>query len=146
MAKQPSISNLAARNAVDEITVLLDEAGGDEGRIRIYDGTQPADVDTPITSQVLLAELQLSNPAFGAAVDNNPGALALGNAISDDTFANASGTASWFRCLTKSGIAVIDGSIGSTSSFDMIVDSLSIVVGQTVQVISFKYSMAETSS
>lgn len=144
MAKQPSISNLAAKNAVDEITALLDESGGDEGRVRIYDGAQPADVDTPITSQVLLADLQLSNPAFGAAVDNNPGGFALGNAISDDTSANASGTATWFRCVTKSGIAVIDGSVGLTSSFDMIVDNVTISAGQTVQIISFKYSMAET--
>ena len=143
MATQTSISNVAAINACDEITALLDESGGDRGKVRIYDGTQPFDVDTPVTSQVLLAELTLGFPAFSPAEDNTPGGLALSNPISDDTSANNSGTASWFRCVTKSGVAVMDGSVG-VGDFDMSVDSVSITAGQTVQVIFIKYKVRET--
>jgi len=142
MAKQPSISNAAAIAACDAITALIDEAGGDEGRIRIYSGAQPADVDTPITSQVLLADLQMNNPAFAAAFDTSPNATAVANTITDDTNADNSGNASFFRIVTKSGVAVIDGSVG-IGDFDLTVDSITISAGQTVQMISAKYAVRE---
>ncbi len=142
MAKQPSISNLAAKNACDEIAVLLD-AGAGAGRIRIYSGTQPADVDTAITSQVLLAELTLSDPAFGAAGDGNPGGQATAGSITDDTSANNTGTATWFRAVDSDLNAVIDGSAG-TSAADLILDSVSITSGQTVKVNSWVLTMRET--
>jgi len=142
MVKVPSISNLAAKNACDEITVLLD-AGAGAGRLRIYSGTQPADVDTAITSQVLLAELTLSDPAFGAAGDGNPGGQATAGSITDDTSANNTGTATWFRAVDSDLNAVIDGSAG-TSSADLILDSVSITSGQTVKVNSWVLTMRET--
>lgn len=143
MPKQPSISNLAARNACDEITALLDLGPTDRGFVRIYDGVQPASVDTPITTQNLLAELELSNPAFDAAQDGTPGGQALANTITDDSGANASGTATWFRCVNKAGTGVIDGSVGVADA-DMLVDSVDVVAGQTVQVVAFKYRVRET--
>lgn len=142
MPKKPSISNLAARNACDEVTVLLD-AGAGAGKLRIYDGTQPADVDTAITSQILLAELTLSDPAFGAAGDGNPGGQAVAGTITDDSSANNTGTATWFRAVDSNGNAVIDGSAG-VSSADLILDSVSITAGQTVKVNSWVLTQRET--
>lgn len=142
MAKKPSIANLAARNACDEIAVLLD-AGAGAGKVRIYDGTQPADVDTAVTSQTLLAELPMSDPAFAAAVDGAPGGDATAGSITDDTSANATGTASWFRAVDSNNVAVIDGSAG-TSNADLILDSTSITSGQTVKINSWVLTMRET--
>lgn len=142
MAKKPSISNLAARNACDEIAALLDGGAG-PGKLRIYDGTQPADVDTAITTQNLLAELTLSDPAFGAAGDGNPGGEATAGTITDDSSADASGTATWFRAVDSNGTAVIDGSAG-TSNADLILDSTSITAGQTVKVNSWLLTHRET--
>lgn len=142
MAKKPSISNLAAKNSCDEVTVLID-AGAGAGKLRIYDGTQPVDVDTAITSQVLLAELTLSDPAFGAAGDGNPGGEATAGTITDDTSANATGTATWFRAVDSNGLPVVDGSAG-TSSADLILDSVSITAGQTVKVNSWVLTQRET--
>ena len=142
MPKQPSISNLAARNACDEVTALLD-AGAGAGKLRIYDGTQPADEDTAITTQNLLAELTLSDPAFGAAADGNPGGEATANSITDDTSANASGTATWFRGVDSNNNGVIDGSCG-TSNADLILDSTTITAGQTVKVNSWVLTQRET--
>lgn len=142
MAKKPSISNLAAKNACDEITVLLD-AGAGAAKLRIYDGTQPADVDTAISTQTLLAELTMSDPAFGAAGDGAPGGQATAGTITDDTSANATGTASWFRAVDSNNVAVVDGSAG-TSAADLILDSVSITAGQTVKVNSWVLTMRET--
>ena len=143
MPKNPSVSNAAAIAACNEIVDALDESGGDNARVRIYDGSIPADVDTAITTQNLLAELEMAWPAFGNAFDLVPGAVAIANTISPDQSANASGTASWFRCVTKSGIGVIQGTVGTTDA-DMIVDNVNFTAGQTVQVVSFKYTYPET--
>lgn len=142
MAKNPSISNLAAKDACDSITSHLDDGAG-AGLLRIYDGAQPADVDTAITSQKLLAELTLFNPAFPAAVDGNPGGQATANSITDESSAVDNGTASWFRAVDSNGVAHIDGSCG-TSNADLILDSVSITAGQTVKVNSWIATQKET--
>lgn len=142
MAVATRISNDAAKAAADAITALLN-AGAGAGKLRIYDGTQPAGPDTAISDQTLLAELTLTDPAFGAAADASPGATATAASISDDTSANATGTASWFRAVDSDDNAVIDGSVG-TSDADLILDSVSITAGQTVKVNSWTITMPES--
>jgi len=141
MATAPSISNVAALAACNAIVDLLDGGAG-AGLLRIYDGTQPANVDTAITSQVLLAELTCSDPAFGAAADAAPNATATASAITSDTSANATGTATWFRAVDSNGLGIIDGSVG-TASADLILDSVSITAGQTVAVNSWTFTVPE---
>ena len=141
MATAPSISNVAALAACNAIVDLLDGGAG-AALLRIYDGTQPANVDTAITSQVLLAELTCSDPAFGAAADAAPNATATASAITSDTSANATGTATWFRAVDSNGLGIIDGSVG-TASADLILDSVSITAGQTVAVNSWTFTVPE---
>lgn len=121
----------ARNNQLDEITALID-AGAGAGLLRIYDGTRPADADTAVGAQTLLAELTLSDPAAPAAAG---GDLTF-SAITDDASANATGTASWFRVVDSVGNAVIDGDVG-TSGSDLNLNSTSIVAGGTVEVTSF---------
>jgi hypothetical protein len=120
----------ALRNArLNQITAQVD-AGAGAGTLRIYDGTRPA---TGGTATTLLAELTLSDPSFGAAA---AGELTA-NAISDDTSADASGTATWFRIVDSAGTFVLDGDAGASGSgAELILDDTSIVAGGTVAISS----------
>lgn len=125
MAVNPKRSNAAANAAVDAMAALLNN-----GYLRIYDQTQPTNADTAIGAQVLLAELRFGATAFGAG----SAGVATANAITQDAAANATGTASWFRCLKSDGTTVVyDGSVG-TSAADLILNTVSIVAGATVSV------------
>lgn len=141
MAKNPSISNQAAIDACDAITAALDAAG--QPFVAIYAGTPPARPDVPVTGQPLLALLEMAFPSFAGATDATPGATAVANTITDDSFANKSGTATFFRARRFDGATVIQGTVGESDA-DMIVDNVVIEAGQTVQVLSFKYTYAET--
>ena len=113
----------AVRNAqLDAITTAI----GSSGLLRIYDGTRPA---TGGTATTLLAELALSTTAAGSAAS---GVLTF-SAITSDTSANATGTATWFRIVTSGGTHVIDGNVG-TSGSDMIFNRVSFVSGATIAV------------
>ena len=122
----------AARNAMlDGITSTV----GGSAKLRIYDGSQPAGPGTAVSTQVLLAELTC-NATFAPAASS--GVLTL-NAITQDSSADATGTASWFRIVTSGGTAVIDGSV-STSGADMNLNSTSIVSGGTVSITSATFT------
>lgn len=115
----------ALRNArADEITAAI----GSSGLCRIYSGTRPASGGTATT---LLAELPLSATAAAGA---SSGVLTF-NAITQDSSANATGTATWFRMVTSGGTFVIDGDVG-TSGSDLNLTTTSIVATQPVSVTS----------
>ncbi|MEK9723534.1 MAG: hypothetical protein VW405_08620 [Rhodospirillaceae bacterium] len=131
MALNPKRSNAAVNAAADAVCPLLNN-----GYLRIYDGSQPATADTAVSTQTLLAELRWNGTAFGAA----SAGVATANAITSDTSADATGTASWFRALKSDGTtAVFDGSVG-TSGADLNLNSVSITSGSAVSVTSFTYT------
>ena len=114
------------RNAMlDAITT----AAGNAALLRIYDGSRPA---TGGTATTLLAELTCGTP-FAASASS--GVLTLGS-ITQDSSANATGTATWFRIVTSGGTFVLDGNVG-TSGSDLNLTTTSIVSGQPVSVTSF---------
>jgi hypothetical protein len=131
MANNPKLANVGANAAADAV---VDQADG--GSLRIYDGTQPTNADTAVGAQTLLAELALGTPAFGAAAAG----VATANAITDDSSANATGTAAWFRVVTSGAAALWDGSVG-TASADLVLDSVSIVTGGTVSISSLTFTI-----
>ena len=103
---------------------------GNAALLRIYDGSRPATAGTATT---LLAELTCGTPFAAAAVN---GVLTLG-AITQDSSANATGTATWFRIVKSDGTTfVMDGSVG-TSGSDLNLTTTSIVSGQPVSLSSF---------
>ena len=131
MALNPKRTNLAASTEADAVCALLNT-----GWLRIYDQTQPVTADTAIGAQVLLAELRWNATAFGAASNG----VATANAITSDTSANATGTASWFRAFKSDGTtAVFDGSVG-TATADLIINTTSIVTGAQVDCTAFTYT------
>lgn len=128
MANNPKYSNNAVNTKVDALGALLNN-----GYIRIYSGTQPVDADTAVGAQVLLAELRFSATAFDPGVAGSADAAAVTN----DAAANATGTATWFRCLASNGTTVIfDGTVG-TSGCDLNINNADIQVNTEVSVTSF---------
>lgn len=138
MALNPQITNAAASAAADAVTARVD-AGAGAGKLRIYDGSQPATADTAIGAQVKLAELTFSDPAFGAASNG----VATANAITADSSADATGTAAWFRVVDSNGTTVFDGTVG-TSGADLNLNTTSIVAGAEVAVSSLTYTQSKT--
>lgn len=110
---------------LDQITSAI----GASGLLRIYDGSRPASGGTATT---LLAQLALSATSAPGA---SSGVLTF-NSITQDSSADATGTATWFRVTTSGGTFVIDGSVG-TSGSDLNLTTTSITAGQPVQVTSF---------
>jgi hypothetical protein len=74
------------------------------GYIRIYAGTKPADADTALAGNTLLATLQFSATAFGAA---DSSANVTANAITSDTDCAATGTASFGRVYQSDGTTAV---------------------------------------
>ena len=134
MANNLKLSNDAVNAEADALSVLLDN-----GYLRIYDGTQPANADTAISTQTLLAELRFNADAAPSAV---AGVLTF-NAITQDSNANNTGTASWFRALKSDGTTVVfDGAVG-TSGSDINIATTAIVAGAIVGVTSAVYTVSK---
>ena len=107
------------------------------GKYRIYDSTQPSDSDTALGAQVLLADLALGNPAFAAASAGSKAA----NAITQDSSADATGTATWASLLTSGNVRKMDMSAG-TASVNLVLNSAAIASGAAVSVSSLTISQA----
>ncbi len=110
---------------LDAITTFA----GNAALLRIYDGTQPA---TGGAATTLLAELTCGSPlGAGAAA----GVLTFG-AITQDSSANATGTATWARIVKADGTThVMDLTVG-TSGADVNLNSVAISAGAAVSVTS----------
>jgi hypothetical protein len=119
----------AARNAACDAVVDLLDGGASFGKIRIYDGSQPAGPGTAIGAQVLLAEFTLEDPAFGSAAT---GVATLDATPVLTTTGVAAGTATWFRALDSNNLAVFDGSAG-TSGTDLILNTATVSVGVNLE-------------
>jgi hypothetical protein len=128
MALNPKLAVARRNAALDNIL-----GNANNGILRIYDGAQPADADTAITTQVILAELTMGATAFPAAA----GGASAANAITNDSSANNTGTATWFRLFKSDGVtAILDGSAG-TATVNLVLNSAAISSGAIVSVTSF---------
>lgn len=134
------ISNVSAKAALDAI---VDQLDGAAGSLRIYSGTAPADADAALSGNTLLAQLALSAPGFGASADANPGAIATASAITQDSSADATGTATFFRLLTNGGTVIYQGTVG-TSGANLNLVTTSIVATQPVSVSSLTLMLPES--
>ncbi len=130
MALNSQLSDISVNAAVAAVLALANS-----GKLRIYSGSQPANANTAIGAQVLLAELTFNATAFGAPTAG----VATANAITSDPSADASGTAAWCRIVKSDGTTVLfDGTVG-TSGCNLNLTSTTITAGQPVAVASFTY-------
>jgi hypothetical protein len=102
---------------------------GGSALLRIYSGARPA---TGGAETTILAEL-VCNATFAPSATG--GVLTL-NPITQDSSANNTGTATWFRILTSGASPQIDGSVGVSGS-DLNLTTTSITATQPVSITSF---------
>jgi hypothetical protein len=114
----------ATRHAQNEGLITY---AGTNSIFNIYSGTQPANANTAITSQVLLVSMPIAG-VFGTDVD---GTLTLGAVTPAN--ASASGTASFFRIVKSDASVIMDGSVGLTAA-DLILNTVDIVASQSVDI------------
>jgi len=134
MALNPKTS-IASRNlALNAAFDILNS-----GKLEIYDGTQPTDADTALGAQVRLAGLVLNATAFAAAAAASKAA----NAITDDSSADATGTATWGTLVvsTRATTGTLDFSVG-TSGANLNLNSVAISSGAAVSVTAFTITQA----
>ena len=116
----------ATRHAQNEGLIAY---AGTNTLFNIYSGAQPANANTAITTQTLLVSMPIAG-VFGT--DTN-GTLTLGSVTPSD--AVGSGTASFFRIVKSDTSVVMDGSVG-LSAADLILNTVDIVSGQSVDITS----------
>lgn len=105
----------------------------DGGTLGIYDGTRPATNGGAITTQVLLCEFELDDPA-GEATDG----VWTCDPLPDPGLNLADGTAAWARAVDALGGVVCDLDVGVPGSgAAVILDNASIVTGATTEIVSF---------
>jgi hypothetical protein len=111
---------------------------GSGGFLRIYDGTKPATADAALSGNTLLASLALSSSPFGAASSRQVTAAA----ITTDTSADATGTASWGSLVTSGGTRVLDFTVGEAAdSADVTVDNKSFQAGADIAITALSLTL-----
>ena len=135
MALNPKQSEAAVNAAAAAVGVLCNS-----GKLRLYDGSQPATADDAIGAVNLLAELTFGNPAFGTPA---AGVMAA-NAITKDSDADYTSVATWFRAWKSDGTTpVFDGSVG-VGTYNLNMNSASIVIHAEVSVTSLSYTQPKS--
>ena len=128
----------AQRNA----TVDARKTAYDDGYIRIYSGTQPADPQTALAGNTLLAELRFAATAFGATANGQ----ASSNAIASEDAAPGTGTATFARLLESDGSTVIGDATVAASGADInLTGGPSIAAGQPVSLSGITITQPEES-
>ncbi|BDU72384.1 hypothetical protein [Mesoterricola silvestris] len=102
------------------------------GQLKVYAGSVPANADAALGSPTLLGTLTMSATAFAATAHT-----LTANAITQDSAADASGTASFYRLFQSDGTTLIEQGTVGTSGADLNLNTTAIVAGGPIQVTSF---------
>lgn len=116
-------------NILNQILNAID-AGAGAGTIKIYTGTRPA-TGAALSGNTLLGTLTFSDPCAAAP----SGGVLTFNAITQDSAADATGTAAWARIEDSAGTFVCDASVG-TAGADINLSSVSITAGGPISITS----------
>ena len=124
--------NAVKNSALDTIKTAID-AGAGAGTIKIYTGTQPTSPADAITTQTLLGTLTFSDPCGTSA----SGTLTM-SAITQDSAADATGTATWARIADSTGATVCDVDVTATGGGGTLqFNTTSFVIGGPILISSF---------
>lgn len=134
MSNVANLSDTTANAAANAIAPLCNG-----GTINIYAGAQPANANTALSGNTLLATLGFSATAFGAAAAS----VITANAIANGT-ALATGTAVFARILQSGGAVVVADITVGTVGAGLNLNTTSIVSGATVSVTGFTLTVTET--
>ena len=119
-------------SALDTIKTAID-AGAGAGTIKVYTGTQPTTAADAIVAQVLLGTLTFSDPCGTSA----SGTLTM-SAITQDSAADATGTATWARIADSTGATVCDVDVTATGGGGTLqFNTTSFVIGGPILISAF---------
>jgi len=134
MVSRPSS---AVKTAIAAAIIGAADAGSGPAVLRFYTGSMPATPETAVTSQTLLGELTCSDPCA-----TESGGVITFSAITQDSSANATGTAAWARLLTSAGTAVWDFDVTATGGGGAIeMNTTSVVSGGPIAVSSLTITL-----
>lgn len=126
----PTVGFTAAKKNSRATTHLGWYAGG---TLKLYTASRPADADTAITNQTLLATFTLPNPAgtvSGAVITFSVGSIAAVLVVN-------AGTAAWARYADSNDTTIADMDVGATGSgAALMLDNVNLVVGGLVSIVS----------
>lgn len=122
----------ATRNAMLDALIAQMDLGAGAATLKLYSGTQPANADTALAGNTLLATLTFSNPAAPGAVAG----VVTFDTITEDSAADATATATFARIQDSDGNVVFDGDVNTVSSM-IVLNTTSIVTGGPVRITSF---------
>ena len=144
MALNPKFST-GLKNALLDGTDMTSMFDGATAQLVMYSGTQPTDADTTEGAGTVLATIVLpTTNAFAASAV--AGAIAKAGTW-EDTSADASDTATWFRIYalsTETGASTtfrrIDGTVG-TATTDIVINNNILTIGDPIVVDTFSVSI-----
>jgi len=104
------------------------------GSVRIYAGLRPEWPEQPPAQATLIAEVRLPDPAF-EAMDGSLSArpIEAGKAV-------AKGRPTFFRCVSREGVVILDGSIGPGK--EMVLTASAVEVGAIVRIKGLTYGVS----
>ena len=141
MAKQFFVTQAVAAAMAAALVAAAD--AGTAAVINIYSGTAPANADAALSGNTQLAQLVCSAAISAGITDTGTAARITLAAITPDSSADATGTATFFRILTQSGGTVIaQGTVG-TADADLVLNTVSITAGSTVSITSATVDVPE---
>jgi hypothetical protein len=123
-----AINNIATsvRNSIVDVVTAAIDAGAGAGTVKLYTAAFAA----------LLATMTFSDPSFAAA----SGGSATANAITDDSAADATGTAAVIRVASSTPTTVFEGTAG-TSGTDLVLNTSAITTGDRVSISAASITM-----
>lgn len=131
----PLRKNTAIRNA--QVNLLGDMF--DAGTLEIYTGTQPADPNSAASGS-LLATIVIPSPAFGA-----PSVGVVTKSGTWSVVATGTGTAGYARFISADTLQTMDVVVTNIpGGNDLLINTLDIVIGNTVSVISLSLTTPES--
>ena len=117
---------------LDDVTAAV----GSGGKLRIYDGVQPATGGAVTT---LIAELSWAGAfATAASISSNGGdtLLVVNDPVTSNVTKLGTTTATWFRVVSSANVFVFDGSVGMGTG-DLQLGTTSLSFGQPIDITSF---------
>lgn len=135
MPSNVKLGNAAVSAQADTLARLLDD-----GYLRIYSGLQPSSCNTPVTTQILLAELRITSPSAQRAVN---GVITI--TFHPDKDVSATGQATWYRMLAADGVTpLLDGTAGEAETDDLVFDSASLQIHAQLAISGYKHTVPKS--
>lgn len=133
MSTKANLSDTSANAEANALAPLLNS-----GTIQLYSGTKPANANTALSGNTLLATMTFGATAFGAAAAG----VITANTITSGTAA-ATATATFARLFESNGTTVVMDLDVATSGAGLNLNTTSIVSGATVSCSSFTHTVTE---